>query len=459
MRLKTRSVRTLLTLWHTGVLSLIVLLFSSGTYLFVRSSLFSQIDGRLEKYLATVERVLGEHPSDVAELMEYGSVPTFRVLDGEQPLAASDSWQEADLDKALAGGAFPSPASRLAGNGRPFRLLGAAVTRPGHRYRIAVAVDEAPARQLLGLLMSIMLAGLPVAVALALAGGYLLAGRALAPVSAITDKAREITAERLSERLPVENPDDEFGSLATVFNETFARLEDAFERMRRFTADASHELRTPLTALRSVGEVGLQESRDATACREVIGSMLEEADRLTRLVGSLLSLSRADAGTMPLVRERADLGELAGEVVDCLQVLAEEKEQSLTLEAGEGVTAEIDRTTLRQTLLNLVDNAVKYTPRRGHIGVAVRKTAAGEAVVEVGDDGPGISREHRERIFDRFYRVDKGRSRELGGAGLGLAIARWAVEINGGRIELESAEGRGSTFRIILPEGEGGKGP
>jgi heavy metal sensor kinase len=272
----------------------------------------------------------------------------------------------------------------------------------------------------------------------------------LAPIGAMAAKAGEITAEHLSERLPVEDPHDEFGRLATVCNQTFARLEDSFERLRRFTADASHELRTPLTALRSVGEVGLQENNDAAACREVIASMLEETDRLTKLVDSLLTLSRADAGSVPIIREQTDLSALAIDVADCIQVLAEEKEQSLVVDAAEPVFAEIDPTTLRQALLNLVDNAVKYTPQQGHISVVVRKTPA-EAIIEVIDDGCGIPKEHQARIFDRFYRIDKGRSRDMGGSGLGLAITSWAVEVNGGCIELESEEGHGSRFRIVLP--------
>jgi heavy metal sensor kinase len=316
---------------------------------------------------------------------------------------------------------------------------------------VAIAEGEGTLRQSLESLALILLIGIPLTLALAIVGGYFLAGRALAPIGAMAAKAAEITAERLSERLPVEDPHDEFGRLAAVFNKTFARLEDSFERLRRFTADASHELRTPLTAIRSVGEVGLQDNSDATACREVIASMLEEADRLTKLVDSLLVLSRADSGELHMHPEQCDLAALAVEVVDWIQVLAEEKEQNLNMDAAEIVLAEIDRTTLRQALINLVDNAVKYTPLRGLIRVAVRSSATGEAIIEVTDDGPGIAQEHQSRIFDRFYRIDKGRSRDLGGTGLGLAITRWAVEINQGRIELESHPGAGCTFRIVLP--------
>jgi signal transduction histidine kinase len=197
--------------------------------------------------------------------------------------------------------------------------------------------------------------------------------------------------------------------------------------------------------------VGMHENMDAASCREVIGSMLEETDRLTKLVDSLLTLSRADAGTVPFRKEGVDLAGLAFEVSECLQVLAEEKEQTLTVAAPAPVFVEADRATLRQALINLLDNAIKYTPAGGKIRITVGTTPGGEATLAVSDDGPGIAAEHREKIYERFYRVDAGRSREVGGAGLGLSIARWAVESNGGRIELDGGADRGCTFRIVFP--------
>jgi len=179
--------------------------------------------------------------------------------------------------------------------------------------------------------------------------------------------------------------------------------------------------------------------------------MLEETDRLTRLVGSLLILSRKDSGSCSLKHELTDLSALATDVTDCLHVLAEEKDQKLRLEAMGPVYADVDPETMRQALINLLDNAIKYTPSNGEIRVVVGKTPEGEASLEVIDNGPGIAAKHHDKIFDRFYRVDKGRSREVGGTGLGLSIARWAVEANNGRLEFESEEGRGSDFRIVLP--------
>jgi signal transduction histidine kinase len=203
--------------------------------------------------------------------------------------------------------------------------------------------------------------------------------------------------------------------------------------------------------MRSVGEVALQNTLDAVAYRDVIGSMLEEVDRLTRLVESLLILTRADSGKVQLAPEALELGGLVGHVVDQLRVLADEKQQELTLRAPIRVRATADAALIRHALMNLIHNAIKYTPNGGTITVAVNATG-GRAMIEVRDTGPGIPAAHRDRIFDRFYRVDTSRSREEGGVGLGLAITRWAVEANGGHIELASDGTDGSLFRVILPD-------
>jgi len=179
--------------------------------------------------------------------------------------------------------------------------------------------------------------------------------------------------------------------------------------------------------------------------------MLEEVDRLTRLVESLLTLTRGESGRIQPALEIVDLSGLATSVVEHLRVLAEEREQTLTIDAAAEVSARCDPAILRLGLINVLDNAIKYTPSKGAIRVGVRATFSEEAAIEVQDAGPGISAAHHRRIFERFYRVEQGRSRESGGTGLGLATARWAVEVNGGRIELESEEGKGSLFRIVLP--------
>ena len=267
-------------------------------------------------------------------------------------------------------------------------------------------------------ILVVLVLGLPMIVGLAGVGGYVLARRALAPIDQLGAEARRITADRLHERLSVPNQQDEIGRLAAVINDTLARLESSFEQLKRFTADASHELRTPLSVIRGIGEMGLRETRTPAEYKDAMGSMLEEVDRLTRLVDTLLRLSRADAGTDRLSRDVIDLGELARDVASSLGILAEERRQRLQVHAGEIVRVSADRLVLRDAITNLVDNAIKYAPPGSAIDLRVAATGP-RAILTVTDEGPGIPVEHRDRIFDRFYRVDEGRSREKGGTGLG----------------------------------------
>jgi heavy metal sensor kinase len=292
--------------------------------------------------------------------------------------------------------------------------------------------------------------GVPLAAVLAALGGYVMAGRTLAPVSAMAEQARQITSESLSQRLPNPNPHDELGQMAAVFNQTLQRLQDSFEALRRFTADASHELRTPLTALRAVGEVSLRDSSDAPALRETIGSMLEEAQRLNDLIDSLLQLARVESGRAPLHLEPVRLDELLSEIRESVGVLAAEKQQTIETAGEPGVTAIADRRLTGQALMNILHNAIRYS--RAGSTVRVQSFRRDDrAVIEIADEGPGIAAEHHQKIFERFFRLDNARSRSGGGAGLGLAIARLSVEQQHGTIELDSALGKGSRFRIVLP--------
>jgi heavy metal sensor kinase len=452
MRLVPRSVRVRLTLWYALALTLLVVLFSAGIYLLVQARLYRELDREVSRKYATIERVYRDEPGELSELDPHGSVALFQVLEDGKILHETEGWKESGFAQALATRGSSPSWSWSSSKGRAYRLRVGEGTTSAHRYEIALAEDEGGLRKTLRILAITFLVGAPFAALLSVAGGYFLAGRILSPIGAMARKAEAITAESLSERLPVENAHDEFGRLATVFNDTLSRLHHSFEQLRRFTADASHELRTPLTAMRSVGEVALQDTMGAPAYRDVIGSMLEEVDRLTRLVESLLTLTRAESGRTQPVRKLFDLGPLAGSVADTLRVLSEEKNQTLRFEEKDRLRVEGDPDILRQAVVNVLDNAIKYTPEKGFIEVAVRRTGKGEAALEIRDSGPGIGPEHRERIFDRFYRVDPARSHDTGGVGLGLSIAKWAVGVNGGRIELESETGKGSLFRIVLPE-------
>ena len=431
------SVRARLTVWHTAVIALIVAIFAAGSYVFVRARLYAELDAQLGRELAIIERLYREEPGELADLPGDRGYLFFQIAENAALRHQTEGWNQVGF--ASAGATLP--ASWAASDGTWYRVQ--ALSKPG--YRIAAAVDETGVRHIVSTFGLILLLGIPFALAAALVGGYFLAGRVLTPVGAMADKAQRIGAESLDERLPVANPGDEFGRLATAFNETLARVQDAFGRLRRFTADASHELRTPLTVMRSVGEVALQSKREADHYRDVIGSMLEEVDRLTTLVDNLLILTRADSGTAALAREEIELGDFARNIAEQLRVLAEEKQQTLSVEASGRAAVRVDPRTLRMALANLIHNAIKYTPTGGRIDVRVLPGS-----IEVRDNGPGIASEHQQLVFDRFYRVDAARSSN-GGAGLGLAIAQWAVASHGGRIELHSEVTKGCVFRIVLP--------
>jgi heavy metal sensor kinase len=430
--------------------------YAAGVYTFLRTNLSERLNDHLRSDFQWPALMMEALPNGIVrpqdENVEADSnSPWLQVWSpGGESLYKTFKAKQNPIPYELASGPdgaiVPLPGSKPTA-----RVLSGKSRIGGQPVIVQVAADEGPMLEDLHKLSLIFLLGLPLAVAVAGVGGYSLARRALAPVERMAERARLITAERLRERLPVDNAEDELGRLATVFNETLTRLELSFDQTRRFTADASHELRTPLTAMRSVGEVGLRGKRDEHAYREIIGSMLEEVDRLAHLVDRLLTLSRADTGDALLSAEPVDLRELADEVASQLDVLAEEKQQTLTVQHTATPHWTGDRLVLRQALLNLVDNAIKYSPAGAHITIRVGEFAS-RAVVDVTDNGPGIPTELQGRIFDRFYRVDKSRSRENGGAGLGLSIAKWAVEVHGGQLTLENTNGAGSTFRITLPQ-------
>lgn len=284
---------------------------------------------------------------------------------------------------------------------------------------------------------------------LAAAIGWFVASRAMAPVDRMTRAARGIgQSADLSRRLPEPAQGDELGRLARTFNEMLAQLGEAFETQRRFLADASHELRTPLTTIRTNVEALRRGAvPDPAEREETLRSVARETERMGRLVADLLVLARADAGLV-LAKERLALDTLALEVYQQSRALA--SDVRLELDDWEQVEVEGDPDRLKQVALNLVDNALRHTPPGGRVGLEVVRRGD-EAMLRVRDTGTGIAPEHLNRIFERFYRVDRPRSREAGGTGLGLAIAREVAEAHGGRIAVETRVGAGSTFSLVLP--------
>lgn len=461
-RTRLRSFATRIALWYGGLVAACLLVYSVAVVVFFTRHVEAELDRRVHEDVELAERAVavsesglpvwrgGRPPwSGVHEEEGGGHWLEVWALDGRR-LLADGTLEAVDLGPApMPGHGLDRPHTLVLPTG-PVRVLVEPVTLDGEPLLLRVAVSEASSRAQVRLMwLEVLLLSLGVLAVGGLSGRWL-ARKALVPLSRLADRSQRITAEQLHERLPLEGTSLELDQLASAFNATFARLEASFDQLKRFTADVSHELRTPLTALRTVGEVALRGSHDAEGYREVIGSMLEEVDRLTRLTDELLALARADAGEATLHREPVDLCALAREVAGHLGVLAEEKEQRLEV-GTQVVVVRGDRTVLRQALVNLAVNAIKYSPGGTRIRIGAARHGD-KGVLEVADEGPGIAPEHRERLFERFYRVDKSRSREMGGTGLGLALVKWAAEAHGGKVELVSELGRGSTFRLVLPQ-------
>ena len=292
--------------------------------------------------------------------------------------------------------------------------------------------------------------GLPVAVGIITVGGFWLVRRALKPVEHITRAAERITQHNLSERLPVSRTGDELEQLSVSLNHMIARLEDAFQNSKRFVADASHEMRTPLTIVRGELENLAEDPRLDCELRERVASLLEEAVRLSKIVEQLFMLSRLDAGEAQTEWSRFDLSELAQTTAEQMSLLAEDKNISIACEVSQSIPVEGDRARLKQVVVNLLDNAIKYMPENGGVRLRVR-AVNGHAVLEVEDNGPGIPPDALPHIFERFYRVDQTRSADSESAGLGLSIVKSICTAHGAEVEAESTPGKGSRFRVKLP--------
>jgi heavy metal sensor kinase len=292
--------------------------------------------------------------------------------------------------------------------------------------------------------------GLPVVAVVAIGGGGWLVKRALSPVDRIAASAERISSQNLSERLPVTQTGDELERLSLALNHMIQRLDEAFQHSRRFVADASHELRTPLTVLRGELESIAQEPRLEPAWREQLGSALEEVERLTNIVEGLFAISRLDAGEAAAEWRPFDLAELTAATADQMCLLAEDKNIEVKCTVTMGAWVEGDRARVKQVVVNLLDNAIKYSPRGGAVALNV-EAADSKAILEVADNGIGIPSEALPRVFERFYRVDPARSRDGGGAGLGLSIVKSICTAHNGRVVVTSAPGQGSTFRVELP--------
>lgn len=458
-----RTIRFRLALWYAVGGTLLLTLFSGTLYYYVAERMARPLDHQLRRDLEDVLRRLevkadgslawnGQMiPDNTTWSSQY---PWFELWDDQDRLVRR-FWPFAEtrvqrVPLAPARGRETISVFNVAEDLR-LRVLSVPFKEAGRdtEWMLRLMRVHEPVADALGALRLILFVATPVVVALLVLTGYSLTRRWLLPLDRMAGEANRISVDDLSRRLPVGNPHDELGRLATVFNVTLDRLQFSFDALDRFVADASHELRTPLTTLRSVGEVGLRRSRTVEEYREIIGSMLEEAQRLQLLVQRLLELASAEGGT-PIARPSAiRVDEYVALCIGELTVLSDYRHQQLVVESMPCRT-NTDPVLFRQALQNLIDNAIKYSPDYAVIRVTVSEHPR-EIHIAVTDQGGGISPDNRERLMQRFFRPDRGRDRSRGGHGLGLSITKAYMRVLGGTLEYEPGALRGSIFRLRLP--------
>ncbi len=480
-----------MTLWYVGVLALVLLAFSAGVYTLLTRSLNERLDGSLQaaaqSTASSLTRELTEGLAEAPEIAEAEEVPLAQVEAYVEQEALLGTVEEFSFpNEALA--IFDAQGRLLAEKAtpdnlhaalppfdvlpdQPVRLFtpsdnqqydaglrGAAVRvsarTKGAPYLIVVTQSLKTNAEELTLLRRIFYIAAPLTLLLAALGGFFLARKALAPVEAMSTRAQRINAENLKERLPVANPRDELGRLAAAFNDLLERLNNAFDQQRQFMADASHELRTPLSVMHTTAEVTLEQPRRLESeYREALALMDAQVSRLTRIVEDMFTLARADAGRYPLQPSQFYLDELIDETAQAARMLAARKNVSVEVVAAE-TPFQGDEELLRQMLLNLLNNAIKYTPTGGTIRVGLAPNHS-TYEISVADSGTGIPDNAQPHIFERFYRADKARTRTEAnggsGVGLGLSIARWIVEAHNGQLELRRSDASGSLFVASLP--------
>lgn len=332
-------------------------------------------------------------------------------------------------------------------NGQQIRL---AVSQDQY-MKVYVAYPISEVTDVLGNLFSIFIYFIPIALIVSVFGGYFLALRSFKPVDEIRRTALAITAQNLDKRIQSTGVDDELGRLVETFNEMIGRLQNSFAQIQQFSIDASHELRTPLTIMRGELELALRSKKNSPKeFREVLASAFEETIRMSSIIENLLSLTKADLGRAQTEFQDVWLRKIVQELSEDSEMLAENKNITIVVGQLDDALISGDPVRLRQLLLNLIDNAIKYTPVEGTVGISLVREE-GVAKVIISDTGIGIPKEEQSKIFDRFYRVDKARSREMGGSGLGLAISKWIVELHRGSISVESESDKGSTFTVTFP--------
>ena len=472
-----QSLRARLTLWYTLVLGGPLVAFAGASFFVLDRALLHRADAFLDETLGAFTTELRSEQSEepTASLAVAASLHDVQFRDVR--LAVFDS-----LGRLIAAGTVDTTAEyalthpvdlarvgtelreRIDGTRavftvtprtRAYRVAAEPARVFGARYLVAAAYPLHHDRETMEAVGTAYLIAIPLLLLIASVGGYFLAARSLSPVAAMSARAAEISSTNLNERLPIGHRRDELGSLAQVVNGLLERLERAFGQQRRFMADASHELRTPVAVLRTEADVTLSRPhRTEAEYRDSIAIMRDSACRLARIVDDLFLLARADAGHLPLRREQLYLEDVVDEAARAVRTLAQERGVRIELLPLEDSPFDGDADLLGRALLNLLDNAIKYSPDGGTVTLALTRQPH-EYHINVTDEGMGIPAEAQSQIFERFFRVDKSRSRDgrdaTSGAGLGLAIGRWIAEAHGGRLELVRSDSRGTEFRLALP--------
>jgi heavy metal sensor kinase len=459
------SVRVRLTLWYVLVFGMLLIGFSLFIYTLLSKSLYERMDQSLANAAQATATELGSEIDENQGDTAAGAVETLKELQlpgiytaiyaNEKLLVANFpenqpfSFPENLLSATKSFG--KTTFHTIAGFGEDgARLAIKPLTIGGKDYFIAVIEPLQEITEQIDAIKRILYIGLPGTLLIAGIGGFLLARKSLLPVVEMSEQAQRISARNLQERLTVSSPQDELGRLATVFNGLLSRLDQSFEKMREFMADASHELRTPLSIIRGEAEVALTQEREVSEYKETLVIIHDESRRLSRIVDDMMVLARADAGQQRLRLQDIYLNDLIEECCRAMQVLANSKMITLTQDIAEDVAFSGDEDLLRRLVMNLLDNAIKYTPVGGAIFVKLDCTPL-EAKIIVEDTGIGIPGESIPRVFERFFRLDEARSRAEGGSGLGLAIAKWVAVAHQGSIDVSSNPGQGSKFIVTLP--------
>jgi heavy metal sensor kinase len=456
------SIRMRLSAWYLLVLCLSLAVLGAVIFLGARKNVSRIIDSDLRARLQATQIFMEQQiPSGSGkdlqdEFQEYSaSQPGGELL---QISDAAGQWifQSPSIQKFNIPPGFPSDTEGTLYNATLetrglLRVISGGIRLKGNVYNIQIATDLSKFNLFLQQLKWLLLFSTPLAIALALAGGYWLSGRALRPVREITARARSISADDLSLRLDVPHAADEMQSLAETLNEMLGRIESTFKKITQFTADASHELRTPLAIIRTTAEVALRHKRDEQEYRQALSDILEEAQRTSYLLDALLALAKSDSPGWHFTKEPANIAEIIEKAYSKAQFLAAQEEISCSLQIHtRDVLIDGDPEALARMFFVLFDNAVKYTPQGGRID-ALFSIREGRPVFEIRDSGIGIPKDAMPHIFERFFQADASRTRNGGGFGLGLAIAKAIANAHQAEIQAESPGGNGSVFRVCFP--------